>query len=165
MSYIKKTLTDNEHILLLKKNHWVFWFWPLFRLSMPFVLIIGAFLFWKGLSPFAIALTVVFAIILLGRLFILLIQHISTENAATNKRVIFKTGFIRTNTDELRNENIENIQIEQSLIGRILGYGNLEFRGTGGSPVVFQTIANPIATKKQIESIIYKSRKQDRPAH
>ncbi len=161
MSYIKKTLTDNEQILLLKKNHWVFWFWPVFRLSLPFFLIICALVFWNGLSPFAVSLTVVFVLILLGRLLILLIQHISTENAATNKRVIFKTGFIRTNTDELRHEHIENIQIEQSLIGRILGYGNMEFRGTGGSPVVFQTIADPVSTKKQIESIIYNS--QDRP--
>ncbi len=161
MSYIKKTLTDNEQILLLKKNHWVFWFWPVFRLSLPFFLIICALVFWNGLSPFAVSLTVVFVLVLLGRLLILLIQHISTENAATNKRVIFKTGFIRTNTDELRHEHIENIQIEQSLIGRILGYGNMEFRGTGGSPVVFQTIADPVSTKKQIESIIYNS--QDRP--
>ena len=81
----------------------------------------------------------------------------STENVATNKRVIFKIGFIRSDTDELRNENIENIQIKQSIIGRILGYGDLEFRGTGGSPVVFKTIPDPISVKKEIEHVIYGS--------
>ncbi|MDE0119263.1 MAG: PH domain-containing protein [Bdellovibrionales bacterium] len=159
MSYIKKTLTTGETIIVSKRYHWVFWFWPLVRLIVPFLVIICGIMAWNGgvFSPFVMTIIILFAASFIVLLFVLFIKHISTENVATNKRVIFKRGFIRSDTDELRNENIENIQIKQSILGRILGYGNLEFGGTGGSPVVFKTIPNPIAVKKEIESMIYET--------
>ena len=73
----------------------------------------------------------------------------------TNKRVVFKTGFIKTYTNELMNEKLENIQIKQSLLGKLLGYGDLKFIGAGGSPVVFKDINNPILVKKQIEDFLF----------
>ncbi|MDE0518799.1 MAG: PH domain-containing protein, partial [Bdellovibrionales bacterium] len=152
MSYIKKTLTAGENIIVSKRYHWVFWFWPIIRLIIPFLIIIWGTMAWNGgvFSPFVMTMAILLAASFIVLLFILFIKHISTENVATNKRVIFKMGFIRSDTDELRNENIENIQIKQSIIGRIFGYGDLEFRGTGGSPVVFKTIPDPISVKKEI---------------
>ena len=151
MSYIKKTLTAGETISVSKRYHWVFWFWPSARFTFTFLFILWGVMAWNGgvFSPFVKTITILFAASLIVLLFVLFIKYISTENVATNKRVIFKMGFIRSDTDELRIENIENIQIKQSIIGRILGYGNLEFRGTGGSPVVFKTIPDPIGVKKK----------------
>ncbi len=157
MSYVKKTLLNDEKIIVATKYHWVFWFCPVFCLTLPFLLIICTVMAWNDwtLSPFSMTLMIFFALSLIILLLILFIQYISIENVVTNKRVICKTGFIRTDTDELRNEKIENIQIKQSLVGRILGYGNLEFTGTGGSPVIFKLIPNPVAVKKDIENIFY----------
>ena len=159
MSYIKKTLTAGETIVVSKRYHWVFWFWPSVRLTVPFLIVIWGIMAWNGgvFSPLAQVIAILFAASLMVLLFVLFIKYVSTENVATNKRVIFKMGFIRSDTDELRNENIENIQIKQSIIGRILGYGDLEFRGTGGSPVVFKTVPDPISVKKEIERAIYGS--------
>ena len=159
MSYIKKTLVEGENIIVSKRYHWVFWFWPSIQFIVPFLLVIWGVMKWSEdiFSPFVIVIAILFAASLMMLFIYLFVQYVSTENVATNKRVIFKMGFIRSDTDELRNENIENIQIKQSIIGRILGYGDLEFRGTGGSPVVFQTIPDPISVKKEIEHVIYGS--------
>ncbi len=154
MSYIKKTLTAGEVLIVSKKLHWLFWMapWPLFLIvfcigSSVFLLI---FLFTE-----ASKLDFVFSWLIFGPSFIGLlyyfIKYISIENVVTNKRVVFKRGFIYVDTDELRMERLENIQIKQSLLGRIFRYGDLEFKGTGGSAVVFKLIANPISTKKKIE--------------
>lgn len=130
-SYINKTLVEGEKVILFTRMHWMFWFWPAVSLFVP---------------PLGLIV-----------LFFAFFVYLSTENAVTNKRIILKKGFIRTNTDELRNEKIENIQIKQSIIGRIFQYGNLEFRGIGGSPVIFKKIPDPISFKKEVEKIIYKS--------
>ena len=153
MSYISKTLTDDEKIIIITRDHWIFWFKP--GICLTILLIFWGNMSWNY-SFFSYSSIAIFIIFLCG-VFFTFLKYISTENAATNKRVIFKTGFIRTNTDELRHEKIENIQIKQSLIGRILNYGNLEFRGTGGSPVIFKTIPNPMSIKKEIENIMYKA--------
>ena len=147
MSYIKKTLTDDEKIIIFQRTHWIFWFWPGAFVLIP---LIGFLFLWPEVCLWILPID------LLLLLFFYL-KYISTENVTTSKRIILKIGFIRLNTDELRNEKIENIQIEQSIIGKILGYGNLEFRGVGGSPVIFKLISNPISMKKKIENIIYKS--------
>ena len=158
MSYIKKTLTEDEKIIILKKCHWIFWF-SLMPIFLFITNVLSSLYLLRSLfidtEQYKIIIAMCSLVPSAIGLLSYLIKYKSTENAVTNRRVIFKTGFIRTNTDELRNERIENIQIRQSILGRILRYGDLEFRGTGGSPVVFKLIDDPIATKKEIENIIF----------
>ena len=165
MSYIEKTLTDNEKIIAFRRSHWVSLLWPF--ILFIFLISVSLFLFYlfrnlpvdlliayERMIIFIIVAS--FFIFIVTTIFAYLIKYISTEYVITNRRIIFKTGFIWTNTDELRNSQLENIQIKQSIIGRVFFYGDLEFRGTGGSPVIFKTVSNPISFKKEIENHIYK---------
>ena len=167
MSYIEKTLTDNEKIIAFRRSHWISLFWPV--VLFTFFISISSFLlylfrnlpadfvdFYEGIKITIFIIIALFLIFIVTTIFTYLIKYISTEYVITNKRIIFKTGFIWTNTDELRNSQLENIQIKQSIMGRILLYGDLEFRGTGGSPVIFRTISHPITFKKKIENHLYK---------
>ena len=161
MSYIKKTLTTGENIIISKRIHWFYWvsFMPFFLL----VLGVSSFLFLlisiSKIGTTAVKVDIMISLFIFLPSFIGLlcyyIKYISIENVVTNKRIIFKTGFIHADTDELRIERLENIQIKQSILGRIFRYGDLEFKGTGGSPVIFKFIANPISTKKEIETSLY----------
>ncbi len=166
MSYIEKTLTDNEKIIAFRRSHWILLVWPI--VLFTFFISISLFLLYlfrnlpadfvipyEGIKIAIFIIIALFLIFIVTTIFTYLIKYISTEYVITNKRIIFKTGFIWTNTDELRNSQLENIQIKQSIMGRILLYGDLEFRGTGGSPVIFKTISNPIAFKKEIENHLY----------
>ena len=157
MSYVEKTLTAEERIIIFERLHWIAFMYPLLLslilLSQVFSVFTSNWILiekWK--TCFAGVLLILTAIILLKAF----IRYFTTENAVTNKKVIFKTGFIKTQTNELRKEKIENIQIRQSIIGKILSYGDLTFIGTGGSPVVFQSINRPIAVKKKIESALFR---------
>jgi uncharacterized membrane protein YdbT with pleckstrin-like domain len=60
-----------------------------------------------------------------------LIDHATSEFAVTNRRVIIKVGLIRRRTVELRLEKVESIGVDQSILGRILGYGTIIVHGTG----------------------------------
>lgn len=72
----------------------------------------------------------------------------STELAITNKRVIAKFGFISRNTMEISIQKVESIQVQQSLIGRMLDFGTLIVSGTGTSHAPIPSIADPLAFRR-----------------
>jgi len=75
------------------------------------------------------------------------------EFGVTNKRVVFKHGFISRKAVDLRLESIETVGISNGIIGRIFGYGNLTITGVGSTrPITVPNLANIIEVKKAIES-------------
>jgi uncharacterized membrane protein YdbT with pleckstrin-like domain len=76
---------------------------------------------------------------------IAIIDHYFTEYTVTNRRVMVKRGVIRRRVSEMSLGQVEGINLGQSVIGRILGHGNLGVRGTGGDSVVFSMVQDPVA--------------------
>ena len=74
-----------------------------------------------------------------------------TEMAVTNKRVIVKSGLANRRTIELLLSRIESIAVEEPALGRLLGYGTVIVRGTGGTPEVFPQIARPLEFREQVQ--------------
>ena len=83
-----------------------------------------------------------------------LIAHWSSEFSVTNRRVMIKTGVLTTKSWELLLAKIEGIHIEQSLLGRLYGFGSIIVTGTGGSRDVFQGIAQPFEFREAIDEQI-----------
>ena len=54
-----------------------------------------------------------------------LIDKYTDEFAITNKRVIIKTGLISRKTFEMNHTKIESVNVDQGILGRILGYGTI----------------------------------------
>src|SRR2546430_10116576 len=71
--------------------------------------------------------------------------------AVTNKRVIVKSGLANRRTIELLLSRIESIAVEEPALGRLLGYGTVIVRGTGGTPEVFPQIARPLEFREQVD--------------
>nr|WP_314217812.1 PH domain-containing protein [uncultured Campylobacter sp.] len=83
-----------------------------------------------------------------------LIVFKTNKLAITNQRIIGKAGFVSRDTVELKYEKIESLSVAQGVLGRIFGCGTIVVRGTGGTAVSFQFIANPVAFKnKAMEKI------------
>jgi uncharacterized membrane protein YdbT with pleckstrin-like domain len=80
--------------------------------------------------------------------------YTTSEFAVTNKRVIIKVGWIRRRTVETMLSKVEGINVDQELIGRMLGYGTLVITGTGGTKEQFTKIANPFEFRRQVQSAI-----------
>jgi uncharacterized membrane protein YdbT with pleckstrin-like domain len=84
-------------------------------------------------------------------LFILpLIERATSEFAVTNRRVIIKVGLISRRTVELKLEKIESIGVDQSISGRVFGYGTIVVKGTGGTNEPFRGIARPLEFRKAV---------------
>ncbi len=73
------------------------------------------------------------------------------EFVITNKRVVIKTGLISRRTLELNLSKIESVGVNQSIMGRLLGYGCINLVGTGGTNESFYQIDDPISFRKKFQ--------------
>lgn len=83
------------------------------------------------------------------------IKKNATEIAVTDKRVIIKTGLTSRRSLEIMLAKVESIGIDETLMGRMLGYGTVVIHGTGGTPEPFRKIAHPsefrVAVQQQVD--------------
>jgi uncharacterized membrane protein YdbT with pleckstrin-like domain len=84
-----------------------------------------------------------------------IIKRYSDEFGITNKRVIIKTGLISRKTLEMNLNKIESVNVDQSIMGRLLGYGTVTIIGTGGSRETFEQIADPIQFRKKFQELSF----------
>ena len=82
-----------------------------------------------------------------------LIDFYTSEFAITNKRIITKIGLIRIKTMELNIPKVESVNVDQGILGRILGYGAISIVGTGGSRETFCKISKPLEFRKAFQQL------------
>ncbi len=82
-----------------------------------------------------------------------LIERRLSEFAVTNRRIVIKTGFIARRTVEMNLSKIESVNVDQSVMGRILGYGTLTIIGTGGTREIFNNISRPLEFRKAFQEM------------
>ena len=78
------------------------------------------------------------------------IRWLTTELAVTDRRVIYKAGFISRHTLEMNRSKVESVDVDQTLLGRVLGFGTITVRGTGGSLEPIRLIADPLSFRSHI---------------
>lgn len=129
MSYVDSTLIEGETVVHRGQVSW----WPL----TPWILL--------GI------LTLVL-VVGLGILIWVYVKRRTTELAITNKRVIAKKGFIQRETVEMFLSKVESVHVEQSVTGRLLGYGTVILSGTGVVSSRFDDISDPLEFRKRFMS-------------
>ena len=82
-----------------------------------------------------------------------LIAWCTSEFAITNKRVIIKVGLISRRTLEMNIEKVESVNVDQGILGRIFGYGDITVIGTGGTREPFRHIARPLEFRKAYQEV------------
>jgi uncharacterized membrane protein YdbT with pleckstrin-like domain len=81
-----------------------------------------------------------------------LLKLVFTEYGLTNKRIVVKTGIIGRSTEELKLSKVETVELRQSILGRIFGFGDVVLSGTGASNLVLKTVSGPIEVKRTIDN-------------
>ena len=75
----------------------------------------------------------------------------------TDEGVIVKRGLIAQSSQEMQLDTIEEVNIEQSWLGRLFGYGAIQIRGIGNNSIVLKWIANPLNFRKAIEAALLRA--------
>jgi uncharacterized membrane protein YdbT with pleckstrin-like domain len=140
MSYVQRVLQPGEQVRHISSIHWIV-YWP--GVAVAVVAVVA---YWLGWQYAAYALALVAVVLLIQQWF----QWWVTEIAVTNRRIIYKTGLVRRQTNEMNMDKVESVKIDQSILGRMLDYGNVMMLGTGEGFETLRTIASPIALRNSI---------------
>ena len=129
--YITASLSAGEQVEAVFKLHWVAWVgvWMWVLLSIITLGLLSPVAIYKWLALRAI------------------------ENGVTNKRVIHKRGIISRYTEEMKLSSIETVELNQDVVGRALGFGDIKITGRGISDLVFKRIDDPMSVKRAIEGV------------
>jgi uncharacterized membrane protein YdbT with pleckstrin-like domain len=165
MSYVDSNLVPGERVVYRAQlSLWRYWgklfVGVLFLLATVPVLASRLFTSqdYRGVALGLLAILLLIGAILIIQPFIL---RRSTELAITDRRVIAKHGLLSTSTLEIRFEKIETVRVNQGLAGRILGYGDVDIRGTGSSFDPIAGISQPQVFKQRLDEAMHPS---ERPA-
>ncbi|OLC94656.1 MAG: hypothetical protein DMG35_03450 [Acidobacteria bacterium] len=163
MSYVEKHLIPGESIQYQTKLHWIVMLGHIaiaavFEL-LAITFLLASFSSWKGARVAPPRSAMYWGAVLcfvIGAIFfsIGLLKRTVTEMAVTNKRVIVKSGLAERRTTEILLSRIESVVVDEPALGRILGYGTVIVRGTGGTPEIFEKIQHPLEFRQQVQSQI-----------
>jgi len=150
VAYVNSVLQPGETVKVIGRLHWINYFKAFLLLAIAVALLLygtqeatkaaraATYIGWLVLA--------VAVIMLLGAWF----TRQMTELSVTNHRVIYKTGFLRRHTVEMNMDKVETVNVDQSILGRILGYGTIHVLGTGQGLEGLSRIAHPIEVRNAI---------------
>jgi uncharacterized membrane protein YdbT with pleckstrin-like domain len=164
MSYIQSNLVPGETVMYQTRLHWIVMLSHiiigLLLLALP-----GALLLYYALSQTTsdsntshimkvggLALVVAGVVVIL----IGMVRRNATEMAVTNRRVVVKTGLASRKTIEMLLNKVESIEVSETTMGRMLGYGAIVVIGTGGTTEPFHNVAHPLQFRAQVQQQIEK---------
>ena len=155
MDYVQRVLQPGEQVRHISPIHWIV-YWP--GVVVALLAVIAYLLSDTRLLPgiwryTAYALALVAVVLLIQQW----IRWWVTEIAVTDRRVIYKKGLIRRQTSEMNMDKVESVKIDQSILGRMLDYGDVTILGTGEGFETLRTIASPIELRNSITGTAHKA--------
>ena len=147
MSFVRHQLRDGEGVVHETHLHWITFLAP------GFFTLVSLWFFASYLGELGNA-TGLPLLVGLVWLLVALIRHRTSEFAVTNRRVLIKTGLISRKSMETNLTKVEGINVDQDIPGRLLGYGTIVVRGTGGGSEPFRTIARPMVFRRVVQEQI-----------
>jgi uncharacterized membrane protein YdbT with pleckstrin-like domain len=149
--YIDDILQPGEKVLYSTNAHWIFY------LPAIAAWIVALFLFLlsrqtetESLVLLCLSAAAVVAVVALYWTVKGWFHRWTTETDVTNLRVVHKTGFIKRRTFEMSLDKVESVDVDQSILGRMLNYGNVTVRGVGEGAETIDTIASPLDFRNHI---------------
>jgi uncharacterized membrane protein YdbT with pleckstrin-like domain len=149
--YIDDILQPGEKVLYSTNAHWIFYLPAIAAWVVALVLLI----LWRATTNETIGLLCLSsaAVVAIAALYWTVkawFHRWTTETDVTNMRVVHKTGFITRKTFEMSLDKVESVDVKQSILGRILNYGDVTVRGVGEGVETIATIASPLEFRNHI---------------
>jgi uncharacterized membrane protein YdbT with pleckstrin-like domain len=150
MSYIDQILVTDERVQAYGRLHWIIYA----RAALAFTTFLGVLLAAMITGLESRFLRDLFAYPFMGIALYLLaqaaIRAFTTEIAVTDRRVIFKEGLFWRHSVEMNAHRIESVSVSQSILGRILDYGDIALLGTGGGIELIGPVSKPLHFRSMI---------------
>jgi uncharacterized membrane protein YdbT with pleckstrin-like domain len=149
--YIDDILQPGEKVLYSTNAHWIF-YWPAIAawIVAAVLLVLSRAAVTEGVVLLCLSASAVVALAALYWSATAWFDRWTTETDVTNMRVVHKAGFIKRRTFEMSLDKVESVDVNQSILGRILNYGDVTVQGVGEGKETIATIASPLAFRNFI---------------
>ena len=149
--YIEEILQPGERVLYSTNAHWIFYL----PASLAWIVVIVLLVLSRATTTESIILlclaaAAVVAIVAVYWTVRAWFHRWTTETDVTNLRVVHKTGFIKRRTFEMSLDKVESVDVNQTILGRILNYGDVTILGVGEGKETISTIASPLDFRNHI---------------
>ena len=149
--YIDDILQPGEKVLYSTNAHWIFYLPAIGAWILALVLLVlSRATTTEGIILLCLSAAVVVALAALYWTIKAWFHRWTTETDVTNLRVVHKTGFIKRRTFEMSLDKVESVDVNQSILGRILNYGSVTVRGVGEGAETIDMIASPLEFRSHI---------------
>jgi uncharacterized membrane protein YdbT with pleckstrin-like domain len=149
--YIDEILQPGERVLYSTNAHWMFF------LPAIAAWVLAAVLFFLSRSTTTEGLVLLYLVgsglVALAALYWTVaawFQRWTTETDVTNFRIVHKTGFIKRRTFEMSVDKVESVDVNQSILGRIMNYGDVTIMGVGEGRETIRSVDSPLAFRNSI---------------
>ena len=129
MSYLKNLLGENEQIIFVTRQHWLVLFGQILaKIALALGLVIVITLIWRIWLPQSLLFPLAYLLLLLPLLGLLrnAIIWTSRQYIVTDWRVIQISGVFSKEVTDSSLEKVNDVKLDQSFLGRLLDYGDLE---------------------------------------
>jgi len=156
MTYAEKQLAPGEKILYRAKYHWIFYGRPIVFLLLSIAAsALTLTLESKGAGPTPSKISTTAAAAFLAVALVLFtirgLRARADEFVVTDRRILHKVGIFAHETRQCPLERIQDVTVDQSFFGRLLGYGDLGIEtASERGQILFPTIRNPEALRTAI---------------
>jgi uncharacterized membrane protein YdbT with pleckstrin-like domain len=148
--YIDDILQPGEKVLYSTNAHWIFYLPAIAAWIVALVFLVLSRMAADTPELICLALATIAALAGLYWAARAWFHRWTTETDVTNLRVIHKTGFIKRKTFEMSIDKVASVNVDQSILGRILNYGDVRLTSMGEAEETIKTIASPLAFRSYI---------------
>lgn len=149
--YIDEILQPGEKVLYSTNAHWMFYLPAILAWVVTTVFLVLSRTITADVPVLlCLALAAIAALVALYWTVRAWFRRATTETDVTNFRIVHKTGFIKRRTFEMSLDKVESVDVNQSILGRVMNYGDVTILGVGEGKETIQTIASPLAFRNSI---------------
>jgi uncharacterized membrane protein YdbT with pleckstrin-like domain len=149
--YIDEILQPGEKVLYSTNAHWIFYLPAIAAwLGAAILLVLSRSVVSESVILICLSAAAVAAIAALYWSAKAWFHRWTTETDVTNLRVVHKTGFIKRRSFEMSLDKVESVDVNQSILGRLLNYGDVTILGVGEGKETISTIASPLGFRSFI---------------
>ena len=149
--YIDEILQPGEKVLYSTTAHWIFYLPAIgaWIVAIAF-LVLSRTIVAETPTLICLSLAAIAAIFAFYKMLTAWFHRWTTETDVTNLRVVHKTGFIKRRTFEMSLDKVESVDVNQTILGRLMNYGDVTVRGVGEGAETIKTIASPLDFRNHI---------------
>jgi len=136
-----------DDIVYQARLHWIMYIWPVLTFCIVFI---------AGLQiPLLRQASTIFGILVLfwGLATYFMVRFCSLT-VKTN-RIMIRSGVLARQIVDIPLSKIESVNIRQTMMGGLLGYGSIEITGTGGTHELITNLSKPLTCRRYIEQVMH----------